>query len=158
MLLTDINTLRIYKEIAWLTVKSVGTWRKETAEVLRTDFLTLFAELKCWYASTTVTFYNIRCWSMEYVSRDTCQDRFVNFTADTDRPPIINNYLANQMKVTPFCSTITRITDTFSKHRYSNEFTSTNKFTKICSNNITDNCTWLEFSTMRNSSTRILRR
>ena len=38
---------------------------------------------------------------MEYVSRDTCQDRFVSFTTDTDRAPIINNYLTNKVKVTP---------------------------------------------------------
>ena len=45
---------------------------------------------------------------MEYVSRDTCQDRFVNFTTDNDRAPIINNYLTNKIKVTPFCNTIGR--------------------------------------------------
>ena len=36
---------------------------------------------------------------------------------------------------------IRKTTDALSKHRYSNEFTNTNKFAKICSNNITDNCT-----------------
>ena len=142
MLLTNINTLRTCKDIAWLTVESVGAWIKETAEVLRTDLLTLFVELKCWYGSKIVTFYNIRWWSMEYVSRGTCQDKFVNFTTDTDRGPIINNYLTNKIKVTPFCNTIRRTADALSKHRYSSEFTNTNKFEKLCSNNITDCTVW----------------
>ena len=67
---------------------------------------------------------------MECVSRDTYQDRFVNFTTDTDRAPIINNYLTNKIKVTPFCNTIGRTADALSKHRYSSEFTNKNKFEK----------------------------
>ena len=75
---------------------------------------------------------------MECVSRDTYQDRFVNFTTDTDRAPIINNYLTSKIKVTPFCNAIGRTDDALSKHRYSSEFTNTNKFEKLCSNGITD--------------------
>ena len=36
---------------------------------------------------------------MEYFSRDTCQDRFVNSMTDTDRAPGINNYLANKSQL-----------------------------------------------------------
>ena len=36
---------------------------------------------------------------MEYFSRDICQDRFVNSVTDTDRAPIINNYLANKSQL-----------------------------------------------------------
>ena len=55
MVLTDINTLRPCKDITGLTV-SVGAGIKETAETLRTDLLTFFVELKCWYSSGIVTF------------------------------------------------------------------------------------------------------
>ena len=37
-----------------------------------------------------------------------------------------------------FCNTIRRDADALSKHRYTNEFTNANKFTKRFSNNITD--------------------
>ena len=56
MLLASINTLCTCKDIAWLTVTGFGAGKKETAEVLITDLLTLFVELKCWYGSTIVTF------------------------------------------------------------------------------------------------------
>ena len=46
MVLTDINTLRLCKDIAGLTV-SVGAEIKGTAETLRTDLLTFFVELEC---------------------------------------------------------------------------------------------------------------
>ena len=55
MVLTDINTLRLCKNIAGLTV-SVGAEIKETAETLRTDLLTFFVELKCWYGGAIMTF------------------------------------------------------------------------------------------------------
>ena len=67
---------------------------------------------------------------MEYVIRDTCQDRFLNFTTDTDRAPIVNNYLNNKIRVTRFFNTIGRTADALSKHRYSSEFTNTKKFEK----------------------------
>ena len=51
--------LRTCKDIAGLTVTSFGTVRKETSEALRTDLFTLFAELKCWYGSTYVTFITL---------------------------------------------------------------------------------------------------
>ena len=63
---------------------------------------------------------------MEDVSRNTCQDRLTNFTADTNRTP--NN-------------TIIRATGVLSKYRYTNEFTNKNKFTKRFSINITDKIT-----------------
>ena len=43
------------KGITGLTV-SVGAGTKETAETLRTDLLTFFVELKCWYGGAIVTF------------------------------------------------------------------------------------------------------
>ena len=78
---------------------------------------------------------------MQYVSRDTYQDRLANFTTDTNRVPSINNYLINKIKVPSFYNTIRRATDALSKHRYTKEFTNTNKFTTIFSNNITDKFT-----------------
>ena len=58
----------------------------------------------CWY---NCDIYNIRCWSMEYVSKDTYQNRIANFTTDTNRAPSINNYyLINKIKVTSFYNTI----------------------------------------------------
>lgn len=56
MLLTDVNTLRIYKDITGLAITSVGAGRKETAEALRTNFLESFVELKRWYGGTIFTF------------------------------------------------------------------------------------------------------
>ena len=67
--------------------------------------------------------YDIRCWSMQDVSRDTYQDRLVNFTTDTNRTPRINIYLISKIKVTSFYNTIRRATDALSKYRYTNEFT-----------------------------------
>ena len=55
MVLTDANTLRPCKDITGLIV-SVGAGIKETADTLRTDLLTLFVELKCWYGGAIVTF------------------------------------------------------------------------------------------------------
>ena len=49
------NTLWPCKDITGLTA-SVGAGIKETAETLRTDLLTFFVELKCWYDSGIVTF------------------------------------------------------------------------------------------------------
>ena len=48
--------MRTGKDIAWLTVTSVGAGRNGTAEVLGTNLLTLFVELNCWYGSTILTF------------------------------------------------------------------------------------------------------
>ena len=78
---------------------------------------------------------------MEYASRDTYQDRLANFMTDTNRAPSINNYLINKIKVTSCYNTIKRATDPLSKHRYTNEFINTNKFTKRFSNNVTDKFT-----------------
>ena len=47
MVLTDINTLRTCQDITTLTVTSVRASRKDTAETLRTDLLTLLVELQC---------------------------------------------------------------------------------------------------------------
>ena len=55
MVLTDTNMLRPCKDIAGLTV-SVGGQIKETAKTLRTDLLTFFVELKCWYGGAIVSF------------------------------------------------------------------------------------------------------
>ena len=49
------NTLWPCKDITGLTA-SVGAGIKETAETLRTDLLTFFVELKCWYGGAIVTF------------------------------------------------------------------------------------------------------
>ena len=95
---------------------------------------------------------------MEYVSRDTYQDRLANFTTDTNKAPSINNYLINKIKVTSLYNTIRRATDSLIKHRYTNEFPNTNKFTMRFSNNISDKFTWRYFSTTRNSFTDIFRR
>ena len=84
---------------------------------------------------------------------DTYQDRLANFTTDTNRPPSINNYLINKIKVTSFYNTIRRAADDFKKHKYTNEFTNANKFTKRFSNNISDEFTWRDFNTTRNSFT-----
>ena len=53
VVLTDIHTLQACEDIVGLTV-SVGAGIKETAEALRTDLLTLFVELKCWYGAVTI--------------------------------------------------------------------------------------------------------
>ena len=66
------------------------------------------------------------------------QGRLANFATDTSRTPSINIYLINKIKVTSFYNTIRRATVALSKHRYTNEFTNTHKFTKRFSNNITD--------------------
>ena len=55
VVLTDTNTLQPWKDIAGLTI-SVGAEIKETAETLKTDLLTFFVELKCWYGGAIVTF------------------------------------------------------------------------------------------------------
>ena len=78
---------------------------------------------------------------MEYVRKDTYQDRLANFMTDTNRAPSVNNYLINKIKVTSFNSTIRRATDALSKHRYTNKFANTNKFTTRFSNNIIDKFT-----------------
>ena len=75
-----------------------------------------WVEVLIWWYNCDI--YNIRCWGMKYVSRDTYQDRLANFTTDTNRAPIINNYLINKIKVTHFYNTIRRATDTLSKHTH----------------------------------------
>ena len=81
-----------------------------------------FAYIVCWvkvliWWSYNCDIYNIRWWSMEYVRKDTYQDRLANFMTDTKRAPSVNNYLINKIKVTSFNSTIRRATDALSKHR-----------------------------------------
>ena len=55
---------------------------------------------------------------MTYVSRDTYQDRLANFTTDTNRALIINNYLINKIKFTHFYNMIKRAIDALSKHTH----------------------------------------
>ena len=59
----------------------------------------------------------------------------------TERLVLIFIYLIDKIKVTSFYNTIRRATDDLNKHRYTNKFTNSNKFTRRFSNNITDNFT-----------------
>ena len=60
---------------------------------------------------------------------------------DFNIAPSINNYLINKIRVKSFYNTIIRARDSLGKHRYTNEFMSTNNITKRFSNNITDKFT-----------------
>ena len=59
----------------------------------------------------------------------------------TERLVSIFIYLIDKIKVTSFYNTLRRATDDLNKHRYTNKFTNSNKFTRRFSNNITDNFT-----------------
>ena len=59
----------------------------------------------------------------------------------TERLVSIFIYLIDKIKVTSFYNTLRRATDDLNKHRYTNKFTNSNKFTRRFSNNITDKFT-----------------
>ena len=57
---------------------------------------------------------------MQYISRDTYQDRLANFTSNTNRASSINNYLVNKIKVISFYNKLRRAMEALSKRRYTN--------------------------------------
>ena len=54
------------------------------------------------------------CSSIEDISRDTYEDRLVNFTTDTNSTQSINIYHINKIKFTSFYNTIRRAIDALS--------------------------------------------
>ena len=157
VVLIDNNKLKSSKDMTRLTV-GVGAGIKETAKTFRTDLLTFFVELKCWYGGTIVTFTTsgAEVWKT-LVEILTKTDLRTLRQSLTERLVLIFIYLIDKIKVTSFYNRIRRATDDLNKHRYTNKFTNSNKFTRRFSNNITDNFTWRDFSTIRNSFTHIFR-
>ena len=95
---------------------------------------------------------------MEYVDRDTYQDRLANFKTDNNIMFSINIYLINKIKVTSFYNMIKRATNALCKDRCTIDFTNINKYTKGFSNKITYKFTRWDFSTTINIFTHIFRR